>query len=344
MSIVRRQASTSAPEVWVHVGLPKTGTTTIQLALRDNAAWLADRGWLYPDTGRQGPGHHRLVPALAGPLPDNDWIATDGVDTVLDRLVAEIAAADPTAVVLSSEALGRSPEATGALLRRVGRGLGDGRQTVLLFLRRQDHNLESYYNQTLKTGAVRASDDELRRLRPADLDWLLDYRATVEDFRSQIGDARLLVVPFEERQLQPDLVTVFFDLLGVELGAGFVRPGRTNERLNRHALELLRGAAAERRLIGPRHAALRDRLVEYSKRRGPTPWDHLFSLEMRQAVIDRHRDGNRWIAQHACCPPREELFLEPPPTGPVDPYPGLPADEAGAMLLEVWDWASERIG
>ena len=38
------------PRVVLHVGLPKSGTTFLQHALRRNAEALADRGVLYPQT------------------------------------------------------------------------------------------------------------------------------------------------------------------------------------------------------------------------------------------------------------------------------------------------------
>ena len=48
----------------VHVGAPKTGTTTIQTALDLNALKLADGGWVYPKNGRSKAvpaAHHNLA-------------------------------------------------------------------------------------------------------------------------------------------------------------------------------------------------------------------------------------------------------------------------------------------
>lgn len=329
-------------EIWIHAGLPKTGTTTIQLALRDNADWLAERGWRYPVAARQGLAHHRLVPAVIDPPPDMDWIDTAGAELALDELTAEIRATAPDRVILSSEALGRSPEATGRVVDRLRSAFPASRFVILVLLRRQDHNLEAYYNQTLKTGAVRATDADLARVSLADLDWLLDYRALLDRFADRTGGAELAVQPFEADQLRPGLVDVVLGLLGLRADEGLRRPGRTNERLNRHALEILRATPPGLRLIGPRYAALRDRLADWSRRTGPTPWEHLFPLDLRRAALERHEAGNRWIARELCRPGRDLLFLEPPPEDDSPPYPGLPPAEAAAILLDMWDHAFDE--
>lgn len=335
--------STGPRELWLHVGLPKTGTTTIQLALRDNAAWLAERGWSYPEAARQGMAHHRLIPAVIDPPPDRDWIDRSGADGVLDELIAEIRNGCAERVILSSEALGRSPEATGRLLDRFRDAFPSTRCTILVLLRRQDHNLEAYHNQTLKTGAEQATDEDLAGLSLPDLDWLLDYRALLGRFVERCGDATLVVHPFEAGQLGAGLVETVLDLLGLVADEDLHRPGAANERRNRHALEILRAGARGRRLIGPRHAALRDRLADWSRRVGPTPWEHLFPLEVRRAALERHQEGNRWIAREFLEPARDRLFLDPPPRDDAPPYPGLPAAEAASILLDVWDGAFDDL-
>ena len=52
-------------QIYLHIGFPKTGTTSIQTWLTEHAAALAAHGVLYPAIGRDGQeyqyGHHRLA-------------------------------------------------------------------------------------------------------------------------------------------------------------------------------------------------------------------------------------------------------------------------------------------
>lgn len=47
--------STNDHDILLHVGLPKTGTTSIQIHLRDNPEALARAGWRYAAAGRGSP-------------------------------------------------------------------------------------------------------------------------------------------------------------------------------------------------------------------------------------------------------------------------------------------------
>src|SRR5882724_4089086 len=55
-------------QLYLHIGFPKTGTTSIQMWLTENATALAAHGVLYPATGRgrqeHDYGHHQLPRGL----------------------------------------------------------------------------------------------------------------------------------------------------------------------------------------------------------------------------------------------------------------------------------------
>src|SRR6478736_5349615 len=110
-------ALTRRRDVVLHVGMGKTGTSTIQVFLRDNRERLAELDVLYPRSPGRG-RHHRLGLAVKS---DDDMVRSpewpwEGQDrparfrrTVQRRLLAEIERSDLSRVLLSEEILfGRS--------------------------------------------------------------------------------------------------------------------------------------------------------------------------------------------------------------------------------------------
>ena len=49
---------------YIHIGINKTGSTSIQRFLCDNRQQLKTEGYLYPQTGRSKHAHHELASAL----------------------------------------------------------------------------------------------------------------------------------------------------------------------------------------------------------------------------------------------------------------------------------------
>ena len=104
------------PRVYLHVGLPKTGTTHIQEMLWHNRARLAAQGVLYPGYVHYAHFHaavdlHRArFPSWATPLSTGAW----------DRVVAQTAGW-PDRCVISSELLATAGPAQVARARQIGR-------------------------------------------------------------------------------------------------------------------------------------------------------------------------------------------------------------------------------
>lgn len=139
-------------DLFVHIGMPKTGTTAIQHFLTGNRSKLAEQGVLYPVGGTVRAAHHVLgaavFPRRAAPL--------EGVprDVALEQATAailhEIEATKPKRVVLSTEYLwGHLPPAKIARLLAPFRGMTIH---IVPYLRRQDLFAQSLYMQAVKGG------------------------------------------------------------------------------------------------------------------------------------------------------------------------------------------------
>lgn len=129
--------------VFLHVGLPKTGTTSIQAALHQAAAELADAGVLVP-----GRSHHAQRMAAFDLLGQRVG-GGDAAAGAFRRLVAEIEAHDGDRVVVSEEELGL---ARPGQVRRVIRALRGHEVVVVVGVRDLGRTLVSAWQQGILTG------------------------------------------------------------------------------------------------------------------------------------------------------------------------------------------------
>lgn len=128
--------------LYLHIGLHKTGTSSLQNFLGRNADALAKAGYAWPRAGRVAGGHHNLGYQLMG----KGRFSTEAGG--LEALAAELEAAENA--IVSSEELEFLELAE---VRRLREGLGDRRVKVLAYLRRQDELIASTYAQQIRMGA-----------------------------------------------------------------------------------------------------------------------------------------------------------------------------------------------
>ena len=246
----------------VHIGLPKAGSTTIQSFLHANAPALAAQGFAYR---RQN----------AGDVCQREYLSVIFRDTGLrfaDPL-QNLAAGTPDAAATTARALAFERWLDGALARASGdtwlisneflsaRFLGEAGSRAfhdwasarfdgvryVLYLRRQDDWLASYYSQCLRDGLSESFDACAARV-PA-----RDYDALVALWERVAGADALEVRLLERGALAGgDLVADYCAATGID-ATGLSRPPARNLSLSRRSARALRGWNA---LLGralPRH-------------------------------------------------------------------------------------------
>ena len=178
--------------VYLHIGLPKTGTSTVQNAIQKLRPVLAQRGYWTPEGIM---AHHRFaVGAMAADDPrlkqaHYQRVLASGNDGVFAAF--EQAASDGKSILLSSEYLNDcGGKAAADLLARFGVTTAQAR--VIVCLRRQDRFIASHYNQEVKrmgrTQKLAWSHEEAPHW-----DW---YRRLV-GWANEFGNEALHVLVFE---------------------------------------------------------------------------------------------------------------------------------------------------
>ncbi len=135
--------------LWVHIGMPKTGTTALQSYLHRNHGFLRDNGIHYMVTGRdRSTGAARLICHNSIAVDMNRTMKTLPAG-LAEQLVAEYRDNQPAHCVMSSEMLfGRDLTVLQhALFHRIGDPV-----RVVVYLRRFDDFIEADYKQRAKNG------------------------------------------------------------------------------------------------------------------------------------------------------------------------------------------------
>ena len=190
--------------VYLHIGAPKTATSTVQSLLADNDSRLLSQGVLYPKSMRLGAAHHMLVCDLIDkyhkhPMPDI-WYGSHPRGVAWDKLNEEINAQKkrPKSVIVSSELFIGQVVGIDKALRDMASHLDGFDVKVVVYLRRQDQLYSSFYNQDIKgVRQWRASAFEFYETHQM---LRADYMELLRPWSKTFGKENIVLRPFDSAQ------------------------------------------------------------------------------------------------------------------------------------------------
>jgi hypothetical protein len=192
----------------LHVGVHKTGTSAIQIALTRNRARLLDQGVLYPLAGCPADpalhfGQHEVPWAILGRDPDSP---------VLDRLRAEMVRSAAKRVILSSEEFDRLDDAQ---VRAAAEAL-PGRKTVIFYYRRQSDVLQGTFATEVCFNRDQRSIDAFA----TDLDVGLNYLRLARRWAAAVGKENVIARPYVREDFEGgNILCDFARLAGITFDA-----------------------------------------------------------------------------------------------------------------------------
>jgi hypothetical protein len=274
--------------VFIHIGLPKTATSSIQSFLYDNSAFLDQHGYHYLQTGLNHnlKCHHDLVWKLGlhkGPSYVEEDIEKYKQE-ILDSLSAEVANNQEKDLILSSELLtfiGDFQKLDPILEIFNGKEI-----KYILNLRRQDRFLESLYQQVVKDGVSDTFDEWFLKSRG-----VANYNVLVRKLLQITAKENVIIDMFDSRipNLHPTenfLLSLGFDK---EYLKGFnIENIRENESLSREQIDKLQAS----NMLNPnlRFALMQEFAEENS--RGTVDKAQYLSDEWRERIIDSFQISN----------------------------------------------------
>ena len=279
----------------VHIGLPKTGSTSIQRMLCVLAGPLRKRGIHVPSAGQNVHGAHywNLVHEYMG---DRKYEAHRGGWAELSRELCESRTARRFVVSAESFSVRRAEDAAIPRIASLA-GAADLDVEIVSYVRPQHRFIESDYSESCKGFQMRPFDAFLE----ARLDHgRYDYNTCFRPWREAFGN-RLVVYPLEAARMPAGLLPHFLAVLGAPELSGRVALPRLNTRLGAKQLEVARLVAVAlhdemldrgtaSRLLGSVLRAVSTRLIDDAPFVGLDP-------EQRRAVAERFAESNARFAR-----------------------------------------------
>ena len=292
--------------LYLHVGMPKTGTTSLQRFLVKNQPALEEQGACYPDfsdifTRFPRARNARFICRRKSDKADEA--------RALERI--EVLAQTHERVILSDEYLWK---------RRVwdptfwdeftDEAACFGSMKMVVYLRRQDLFLHSWWAQSVKIQSAceqRSFADYVEETGILESP-MLDYAGALDVAAAAIGRENVLVRVFDKPSLEAagGIVADFLSTVGLRANGGYKSTGKAyaNPSLKDSVLETKRllnrnqgfHTRASKRVRDPYTDALlsvqEDLMAEglLGQRTG-------FSSELRREILERFREGNERVAR-----------------------------------------------
>ena len=294
------------PQLILHAGAHKTGTTAIQAFAHRNRPALADRGVLYPEIKAEEfgsvAGHHAFAHAIAG---QSKYFSVNDAGRMARAWHTE-ACASGSRVLVSAEPLFRRLAPGGgtnwlerrrAYLRQVADALSAFDITVIIVLRRQDDYIRSLYQEHVardtSAGTLAFAEFREKYFEQA------QFRENVELFEEVFPGVRILV--YEDFPRGDRFCEHFFAEIGIDASrlapVGIVRQSLTvAETLAKRFLNMAIATPRQNRAVVD---WLRTDPVQDLLRRHLGDCNDLWeSHQERAAFLSSFEQDNRWVLEH----------------------------------------------
>lgn len=230
--------------LYLHIGGEKTGTTTLQVFLRDNASQLRKRGLVYPADQNQpyfsGAEHAPLVAGLIKDEATVEFVSLRKLassQSAMPSLLRRLKSCDAEIAVISAEHFSSRLTKTSHLISLRTSLLQVAENIKIVFYLRDQASLAvSAYSTAVKCGRRAPFDpNEVNSTNP-----YYNHLSTLDLWGSIFGVENLILREFDRQTLyRGDIVDDFFHIIDVPTD-GLSRPSRRNESLDAVSLEVVR--------------------------------------------------------------------------------------------------------
>lgn len=292
--------------VYVHAGLPKTGTTALQRFLWENGKELHKHGiayphmeYKYPGVGFYRNGHFLLAPYVDENGKEHHNRPCREFDAAMDELKRVAEKYDR--IIVSDEIIWRTRWKWKNYWTQIrdafaARGMD---MKIIVYLRRQDLWTESFWAQMVKGGGSTHSFDQFFELFLKNTCYV-DYYEYMQHLAPIVGKENIIIRIYEKGQYKGKEGTLhsdFLDIFGLSLDDGFKLEGEIqNTRMDGAYLEIRRilNSISE---TPPGHKVIQDGLFSAQESDLSDGRFSYLSPEGKKAYMKRFEEDNAKLAR-----------------------------------------------
>lgn len=297
--------------LYLHIGMPKTGTTSIQNFLCQNRSVLEKNGFCYPDFGNMFPKYAGAANGLfmVKCFAEEMQLAQDTQEQLFREGMKRVQQlfGQYDNIIISNERIFRATyERRSSLwqeLKEAGEKHGFSVK-IILFLRRQDLYLASHYNQKVKLnirwdGNVGTKTWEEYLKLPSAVKHSLDYYGRLEQIRAVLGKDAVIVRRFEKQHFYGgSLYSDFLHVLGLEYTREYqLAQEEYNKNLPGNTVEIMRILNEVEEIDSRDRQLFLDALLLDGKLSTRYYKTSMFSKEEAEALLEKYKEGNQKIAE-----------------------------------------------
>ena len=315
--------------IYLHIGTPKTGTTYLQEFLRKNNKLLKEIGIYYPIEKDKKYVYSRphvslswqhvpIIPSITGVKVN--WLTSEETfldGEALDELLRDIENAKEDKILLSSEVF-YDVFTNKALIRNLRNAFNRYNVKIIVYLRRQDQYLLSYFQEGCKGGTFTSFNlEKILRLYHSSL----CYYSRLSKWADVFGDSNIIVRPFEKNQLRENSLSKdFLSIIGIYDYSNFEEIPAINESLtleqviflmniNKYLIGVLENDDDIKKII---HQKVRERVIRNKAILQRGNINQLLSYEERKKILEIYSCENENVVNRFLKEKTDKLFMEEP--------------------------------
>ncbi len=292
--------------IYIHAGTPKTGTSAIQVFCGKNRKLLKEKGICFPNLGFEFEGiginrnghfmNRRIIDDQKHRLRDQEKELVDKGMGKLEPLLQQY-----TAVLLSDEQFWNNKEMNAnkwASYRERFASMGADLK-VIVYLRRQDLLIQSYWAQQVKETMTISFKKYIESNKYKY--FKLDYDKKLDEIAKGVGKENIIVRVYEKQQYYGgNILSDFLHIFGVEMTDDFRQADHVvNASLEGPCLEVKR-LLNNSPVYGNKKSFLVPLLTQIQQEKvgevGYTTAKY-FSQEMHETFMGKFEEGNRKVAR-----------------------------------------------
>ena len=301
--------------LYMHIGLPKTGTSFLQSFLCHNSKMLIEKGVYYPDLSTSSiynclsVGGHRNGNAfpLAYTYLDDQSITNCPLKGIVLGNLAKILSDEDNNVLLSSEWLSLLRPYIIRAIYNLALSYGFSLK-IICYIRRQDLFIESEYNQRIKMKRSYISFEDFM--------YVTNFFNSLKSFIGVLPDELILIKCMEKRQFYlGNLIDDFLGCIGIKNSLDFIVSDKPiNKSLSYGALNLLNAMNQNGFDYSPAMNILIDTLESMPSEKYYDISPSWLSPSQRHNIMAQCEASNSDLAKRFFGSDRKDLFIESIPS------------------------------